>query len=177
MQKETAEKEKMKKLKEINEEYLKLLSEYDSIVSDLIKERDTFKSEKDLVEKHLANLESAFADVHTKFVRAKSVVDGFKMNEEVLVETLNGNEISIKELQRRYDALKENTEMQFQDANKIFNKMKDEHENELKRKNTQIKRQEIIINSLQHCLQQKDIENEKLSMICDDFIYNQDEIL
>lgn len=35
--KENVQEEKMEKLKELNEEYLKLLSEYDSLVSDLIK--------------------------------------------------------------------------------------------------------------------------------------------
>lgn len=66
-----------------------------------ILERDIFKSEKDLIEKHLANLEFSFSDVHTKFERAKSVVDGFKKNEEVLVEAICENETSITELQHK----------------------------------------------------------------------------
>lgn len=73
----------------------------------------------------------------------------------------------------RYNTLKKTTEMQLQEANKMFIKMRDEHENELNRRNTKIRRQEIIISSLEHCLQQKCIENEKLSLVCDDFIYNQ----
>lgn len=76
----------------------------------------------------------------------------------------------------RYNILKKTTEMQLQEANKMFNKMKDEHENELNRRNTKIKRQEIIINSLEHCLQQKCMENDKLSLVCDEFIYNQKRI-
>merc|ERR1711982_115761 len=81
--------------RESEEQMKQVLKEYEKTISELIAEKErekvTFEedrlrlmAERDQSTDDLKNVEAAFADVHRKYERTKSVVEGFKQNEETL---------------------------------------------------------------------------------------------
>lgn len=118
----------------------------------------------------MANLESAFTDVHAKYEKSKHVIEANRENEVALWESIKENERTIVDLQYKYEKLKEETTNKLNTANTTLHKLKQVHEEELNRYKTKVGTLEIKLNSVQNCLKQKSLENEKLSSICEEFI-------
>ena len=75
-------------------------------------------AEKDQAIEDLQNVEAAFADVHRKYERTKSVVEGFKKNEEQLKSYIEDYKSKLTKQDQKYKMLREHAEDKLDEANK-----------------------------------------------------------
>ncbi|KAJ9579580.1 hypothetical protein L9F63_004765, partial [Diploptera punctata] len=84
-----------------------IMEEYEKTISRLVAEKEqerqaheidraSLVKERDTAMGHLANIEIAFSDLHKKYERSKTVIEGFKKNEEVLRASLADYEATIQ---------------------------------------------------------------------------------
>merc|ERR1711894_870777 len=118
------------------------------LIAEKEKERERFEIEKTRLEEErdqasqdLQNVVAAFADVHRKYERTKSVVEGFKQNEDTLEK-----------------------------ANKEIDNLSRSQDNEIARLTAMLKKTEMKATSLERSVEQKVKENDELTHICDELI-------
>lgn len=180
--------EEMKRLRmEVNarresEEQMKqVLKEYEKTISELIaekeKEREKFEFEKSKLEEErdqaaqdLQNVEAAFADVHRKYERTKSVVEGFKQNEDTLKSCLDECTTKLHKQDERYERLKSHAEDTLEKANKEIDNLSRSQDAEIARLTAMLKKTEMKATSLERSVEQKVKENDELTQICDELI-------
>lgn len=183
---EYAEKEKVlsqrvaEKVKN-NKQMSVVMEEYERTISSLIGEREaeakrwgeervTLVQERDEAASHLASMEHAFNDVHTKYERCKVIIQGYKSNEETLKRTVEENNDAIQKLETRYETLRQHAMQQLNKANAELDSVKKTHQSEILKLNAMLKKSEVHASSLQESLAQKIKDNEELTAICDELI-------
>merc|ERR1711983_401594 len=126
--------------RESEEQMKQVLKEYEKTISELIAEKEREKAtyeedklklcaERDQATEDLKNTEAAFADVHRKYERTKSVVEGFRQNEEELKRYIEEYQIKAKKQEEKYDRLKSHAEDTLDRANReIENLSKSQNE-------------------------------------------------
>nr|XP_012151986.1 PREDICTED: transforming acidic coiled-coil-containing protein 1 isoform X1 [Megachile rotundata] len=158
-----------------------VVEEYEKSISRLLteKERDrtNFEQEKAKLQEelqatnvHLTNTEAAFNDVHQKYERLKGVVSAYKNNESVLQESIKENMETIKDLETRYDQLKNHAMAQLEKANFDLDAMRKQHEDETVKLHAMLRKAELKSNSLAELVEQKTKENKELTQILDEVI-------
>ena len=91
---------------------LQVLKEYEKTISELIAEKEKERvrfdedrgplgAERNQAVEDLKNVETAFADVHRKYERTKTIVEGFKTNEETLKKMMEDCEIKLRKQDQR----------------------------------------------------------------------------
>ncbi|XP_067125774.1 transforming acidic coiled-coil-containing protein 1-like isoform X3 [Centruroides vittatus] len=129
----------------------------------LIKERDQALED-------LQNVESAFADLHRRYEKAKGVLEGYKQNEDKLRDQCSELQDKIKQQEQKFDLLRLRTEEKLESANTELESAKKGVEAEVTVLRAQVKKAEMKISSLERNLEQKNKENTELSNICDELI-------
>lgn len=154
----------------INDEnnYRKIMQEYEKTIATHIAEIQKLKEENETVSRHLANLELSFSDVHQKYERAKVIIDGFKSNEETLRDKIGLFEDTISKQEERYESLKAHAKAQLEKSNKEIIFVKEKYESELNKLNAIIRRLEIKTAALETSLDQKTHECTALAALCDE---------
>lgn len=158
-----------------------VMEEYERTISSLIgdregdtkrwgEERSTLVRERDEAAAHLASMEHAFNDVHTKYERCKVIIQGYKSNEEMLKKTVEENTDAIQQLQARYETLRQHAMQQLNKANAELDSVKKAHQGDILKLNAMLKKSEVCVSSLQESLSQKIKDNEELTSICDELI-------
>ena len=118
----------VKQRQESEEQMRQVLKEYEKTISELISdkeksksrfeaEREALLSERDQSVTDLRNVEAAFADVHRKYERAKTVVEGFRQNEETLKKCLEESRLELMRQEEKYDRLRRHAEDTLEKAN------------------------------------------------------------
>jgi hypothetical protein len=170
------------KVKRESEEQMKqVLKEYEKTISELIAEKEREKAaydeertrlmtELDQALADLQNVEAAFADVHRKYERTKSVVEGFKQNEDVLKRYIDEYQLKAKKQEDKYDRLKCHAEDTLERANKEIESLSKSQDSEIARLTAMLKKTEMKAVSLERTMDQKVKENEELTAICDELI-------
>lgn len=164
-----------------NKQMSVVMEEYERTISTLIGEREaegkrwteeraTLVRERDEAAAHLASMEHAFNDVHTKYERCKLIIQGYKTNEETLKHTVDENNDSIQKLEARYETLRQHAMQQLNKANAEIDAVKKAHQAEMLKLNAMLKKSEVHASSLQESLAQKIKDNEELTKICDELI-------
>lgn len=164
-----------------NKQMSVVMEEYERTISSLIGERDaeskrwaeertTLVRERDEAASHLASMEHAFNDVHTKYERCKTIIQGYKSNEETLKRTVEENNDAIQKLEARYETLRQHAMQQLNKANTEIDAVKKAHQQEMLKLNAMLKKSEVHASSLQESLAQKIKDNEELTAICDELI-------
>merc|ERR1719327_1566224 len=131
-----------------------VLKEYEKTISELIaekeKEREKFEFEKSKLEEErdqaaqdLQNVEAAFADVHRKYERTKSVVEGFKQNEDTLKSCLDECTTKLHKQDERYERLKSHAEDTLEKANKEIDSLSRSQDAEIARLTAMLKKTEM----------------------------------
>jgi len=185
--------------KESEEQMKQVLKEYERTISELIgekeRERQTFEeersslaSERDQAAEDLRNVEAAFADVHRKYERTKSVVEGFKQNEETLKRCVEEYQGRLRRQDQKYELLKAHAEETLEKANKEIEAVASRQDAEVARLTALLKKAEMKVreiecsilavynasvlqaNGLEKAVEQKQKENEELTAICDELI-------
>merc|ERR1711988_982601 len=103
--------------RESEEQMKQVLKEYEKTILELIAEKEREKityeedrlrlmAERDQATDDLKNVEAAFADVHRKYERTKSVVEGFKQNEDTLKRYIDEYKGKTKKTRRKVRTFK-----------------------------------------------------------------------
>lgn len=164
-----------------NKQMSVVMEEYERTISSLIgerqseatrwtEERATLVQERDEAAAHLASMEHAFNDVHTKYERCKVIIQGYKGNEEALKRSVEENSDIIQKLEARYETLRQHAMQQLNKANAELDSVKKAHQAEILKLNAMLKKSEVAASSLQESLAQKIKDNEELTAICDELI-------
>lgn len=167
--------------RESEEQMKQVLKEYEKTISELIAEKEREKvtyeedrlrlmAERDQASDDLRNVEAAFADVHRKYERTKSVVEGFKQNEDTLKRYIEDYQIKTKKQDEKYERLKVHAEDTLERANKEIESLSKTQDTEIARLTAMLKKAEMKAVSLERTVEQKNKENEELTAICDELI-------
>lgn len=128
------------------------------------------KSERDEALKHLSSMESSFNDLLSKYEKCKAIIMETKEREQKFQEQISEYEMGMKKYESLYENLKKVTSENLEKANNNLEEIKKSHCAEITKSNATIKKQEVLILSLQESLAQKERDNEKLTSICDELI-------
>lgn len=118
-------------------------------------------------------MEFSFNDVHSKYERAKNLIEDLRINENNLQRCIQLHEDTIEKLIEQYGALKNYSMQQFKEANIYVNTLNQERESVIAQLRSKVRKLEVTTASLEQSLQQKSAENEQLSLICDELINKQ----
>lgn len=127
-------------------------------------------NERDQALEDLQNVETAFADLHRRYEKAKGVLEGYKQNEDKLRDQCSELQDKIKQQEQKFDLLRLRTEEKLESANTELESAKKGVEAEVTVLRAQVKKAEMKISSLERNLEQKNKENAELSNICDELI-------
>ena len=119
---------------------------------------------------YFQNVEAAFADVHRKYERTKSVVEGFKQNEDTLKRYIDEYKGKTKKQDEKYERLKMHAEDTLEKANREIENLSKSQDAEIARLTAMLKKAEMKAVSLERTVEQKNKENEELTAICDELI-------
>ncbi|GBP46915.1 Transforming acidic coiled-coil-containing protein 1 [Eumeta japonica] len=164
-----------------NKQMSVVIEEYEKTISSLIGEREkdnlefqavqeALQKERDQAMEHLSNMEGSFNDLLTKYERCKTVILEFKERERNYEEKLKEYQQGIDKFEELYSKLKEVTSESLAKANETLDNEQKAHYTEITKLNATIKKQEVMISSLQESLAQKDRDNHELTAICDELI-------
>jgi len=167
--------------RESEEQMKQVLKEYEKTISELIAEKEREKAtyeedklklcaERDQATEDLKNTEAAFADVHRKYERTKSVVEGFRQNEDELKRYIEEYQIKAKKQEEKYERLKSHAEETLERANREIENLSKSQDAEIARLTAMLKKAEMKAVSLERTVEQKNKENEELTAICDELI-------
>jgi hypothetical protein len=167
--------------RESEEQMKQVLKEYEKTISELIAEKEREKvtyeedklrlmAERDQATDDLKNVEAAFADVHRKYERTKSVVEGFKQNEDTLKRYIDEYKGKTKKQDEKYERLKMHAEDTLEKANREIENLSKSQDTEIARLTAMLKKAEMKAVSLERTVEQKNKENEELTAICDELI-------
>ncbi|XP_021917995.1 transforming acidic coiled-coil-containing protein 1-like [Zootermopsis nevadensis] len=108
--------------------------------------------------------------VYRKYERSKTVIEGFKKNEEVLRVSLAEYEATIRKQEQKYDVLKSHAMSQLESANQELDSVHRSQQAETAKLKAMLKKAEVKTSSLEEMLEQKVKENQELASICDELI-------
>ncbi|XP_013774030.1 transforming acidic coiled-coil-containing protein 3-like isoform X2 [Limulus polyphemus] len=126
--------------------------------------------ERDQALEDLQSVENAFADLHRRYEKTKSVVEGYKQNEEWLKQQLSETQAKLNKQEQMYEVLRNRTEEKLESANIEIENTRKSSEGETAALVAQLKKAEMRICSLERNLEHKTKENTELSNICDELI-------
>lgn len=166
-----------------NEEYIQLLkceyaikekqfedimNGYTQLFNTQLAKCQTLIEESSLLKTHLATLEVAFADVHQKYERSKTIIDGYKSNEEQLRSTLQMYESAMKKYEVELETLQQKSQNENQNLRRELAMIKEENAAKLNKHLSKIRHLEIKTTSLTNALEQKIKECEDLTKLCEE---------
>lgn len=105
-----------------------------------------------------------------KYERTKSVVEGFKQNEDTLKNCLEECTTKLQRQDERYERLKGHAEDTLEKANKEIDNLSRSQDAEIARLTAMLKKTEMKATSLERSVEQKGKENDELTAICDELI-------
>ncbi|GAB6025447.1 Transforming acidic coiled-coil-containing protein 3 [Chamberlinius hualienensis] len=171
----------IRRLQDSQNQMRAVVGEYEKTMSQLIADREREKEESvkgidELQKKHdqavrdLQGVETAFADLHRRYEKAKAVVEGFKKNEEALTKCVADFQGRYKKQVDKYSILKNKAEETLQTANMEIECLRKTSDAEVAALKAQLKKTEMKVESLEKLMEQKTRENEELTNICDELI-------
>ncbi|GIY72794.1 transforming acidic coiled-coil-containing protein 1 [Caerostris extrusa] len=126
--------------------------------------------ERDQALEDLQSVESAFADLHRRYENCKSVLEGYKQNEERIKQQVSEMQMKLRQQEQMYEMLRVRIQDKLDSANAEIESAKKSGDAEVTVLRAQLKKAEMKISSLEKDLEQKNKENIQLSSICDDLI-------
>ncbi|KAL5021153.1 hypothetical protein ScPMuIL_000308 [Solemya velum] len=160
-------------------DHMKLvIGEYEKIINEMIGEKERCKTdskesiielrkERDQALQDIQAVENAFADLHRRYEKSKSVVGGFKKNEETLKACLEESQGKLKKSMEAIQSLKKDAEEKLDKANKEIEKLHTASQSEKVRFEATLKRKSMQVDSLEKSLEQKVNENKELIELLD----------
>ncbi|XP_064209987.1 transforming acidic coiled-coil-containing protein 1 isoform X1 [Anguilla rostrata] len=162
-------------------EMRKIVAEYEKTIAQMIEDeqRTTMSSQKGVQqltaekEQALADLNSverSLSDLFRRYENMKTVLEGFKKNEEVLKKCAQEYLARVKQEEQRYQTLKIHAEEKLDKANEEIAQVRSKATSESLALNASLRMEQMKVESLERALQQKNQEIEELTKICDELI-------
>ncbi|KAH9499300.1 hypothetical protein Btru_003647 [Bulinus truncatus] len=169
------------KLKHTNDEMRMIVADFEKTISQLQAEKEKTKtdskktiqnleSERDQAVEDLQSVESAFSDLHRRYEKSKSIIEGFKRNEEQLKQCVDDLQVKLKKAEGKLQAIRSQAEEKLDKANEDIEKIKKSTKQDIVRLEAALKKAELRTQSLEENLQRKEKENQELTAICDELI-------
>ncbi|XP_070540641.1 transforming acidic coiled-coil-containing protein 3-like isoform X27 [Ptychodera flava] len=164
-----------------NLEMRTIVSEYEKTIQQMIEDSDKGKTvskealtemqrERDQALEDMSSVESAFSDLHRRYEKLKTAVEGYKKNEEILKKCVADYQAKLKKQEQRYQTLKSHAEEKIESANLEIEKVRKANAAEIAGLQAGLKREQMKVQSLEKTVDQKTKENQELTSICDELI-------
>ncbi|CAL1536361.1 unnamed protein product [Lymnaea stagnalis] len=169
------------KLKHTNEDMRMVVAEFEKTISQQQAEKEKNKTdsqkalqnlenERDQAIEDLQSVETAFSDLHRRYEKSKSIIEGFKRNEEQLKQCVDDLQNKLKKAESKLQALRSQAEEKLDKANEDIEKIKKSTKQDIVRLEAALKKSELRTSNLEESLQRKEKENQELTAICDELI-------
>ncbi|XP_025093722.1 transforming acidic coiled-coil-containing protein 3-like isoform X1 [Pomacea canaliculata] len=170
-----------KKLKQTNDDMRAVVAEFERTIAQLQSEKEKTNNatqqslqdvlkERDQALEDLQSVETAFSDLHRRYEKTKSVMEGFKQNEEVLKKCVQELQTKLKKMEQKMQQLKIQAEEKLDRATEEIDKVQKINASDIARLEAALKKADLQIQSLENSLDQKIKENKELAAICDELI-------
>lgn len=170
---------KLAKEREQNAQMTSVMEEYSAEITKLMESRAAesesgqltqLQLEKDQIEADLEKTETAFADLHDKYMKAKEVIDNYKKNEIVLKDAVQKGQLAINVAESRYNKLRSHAEEKIEEANKEIASVRETLQSQVLAAEMKLKTAEQEVKSMQRELALKVQDNSELTAICDELV-------
>ncbi|KAG9263386.1 transforming acidic coiled-coil-containing protein 1 isoform X1 [Astyanax mexicanus] len=162
-------------------EMRKIVAEYEKTVAQMIEDeqRKTMGSQKSVQQltlerdqalADLNSVERSLSDLFRRYENMKTVLEGFKKNEEVLKKCAQEYLARVKQEEQRYHTLKLHAEEKLDKANEEIAQVRSRANAESVALNASLRKEQMKVESLERALEQKNQEMEELTKICDELI-------
>lgn len=165
--------------REQNAQMTAVMEEYSTEITKLMEskaaesenaEAAQLKLEKDQIEQDLEKTETAFADLHEKYMKAKEIVENYKKNEIVLKDAVQKGQLAINVAESRYNKLRSHAEEKIEEANKEIASVREQFQTQTNAVEMKIKTAEQEAKSAKRDLAAKIQDNAELTAICDELV-------
>ena len=130
---------------------------------------ETIRSKEQLQE-DLNSAEQNLFDAYKRIEKLKQTIDVYKRNEDNLKENSAELASKLQKSEDRYAKLGEHAREKIDGANALISKVRKQQEVDLAGLQAALKKAQNRVNNLELEIQQKNVENQQLSQICDDLI-------
>ncbi|KAK2823672.1 hypothetical protein Q7C36_020272 [Tachysurus vachellii] len=162
-------------------EMRKIVAEYEKTVAQMIEDEQRKNmgsqksvqqliTERDQALSDLNSVERSLSDLFRRYENMKTVLEGFKKNEEVLKKCAQEYLARIKQEEQRYNTLKIHAEEKLDKANEEIAQVRARANAECVALNASLRKEQMKVESLDRALEQKNQEMEELTKICDELI-------
>ncbi|XP_027030545.1 transforming acidic coiled-coil-containing protein 1 isoform X2 [Tachysurus fulvidraco] len=161
-------------------EMRKIVAEYEKTIAQMIDEQrknmgsqksvQQLITERDQALSDLNSVERSLSDLFRRYENMKTVLEGFKKNEEALKKCAQEYLARIKQEEQRYNTLKIHAEEKLDKANEEIAQVRARANAECVALNASLRKEQMKVESLDRALEQKNQEMEELTKICDELI-------
>ncbi|XP_077099053.1 transforming acidic coiled-coil-containing protein 1 isoform X1 [Siphateles boraxobius] len=162
-------------------EMRKIVNEYEKTVGQMIEDEQrknigSQKSvhqvtlERDQALADLNSVERSLSDLFRRYENLKTVLEGYKKNEEVLKKCAQDYLTRVRQEEQRYQTLKIHAEEKLDKANEEIAQVRTKANAESVALNASLRKEQMKVDSLERALEQKNQEIEELTKICDELI-------
>ncbi|XP_062409741.1 transforming acidic coiled-coil-containing protein 1 isoform X2 [Sardina pilchardus] len=162
-------------------EMRKIVAEYEKTVAQMIEDEQrknmgSQKSVQQLINERdqaladLNSVERSLSDLFRRYENMKTVLEGFKKNEEVLKKCAQEYLGRVRQEEQRYHTLKLHAEEKLDKANEEIAQVRTKANSESVALNASLRKEQMKAESLERALHQKNQEIEELTKICDELI-------
>ncbi|CAL8381086.1 unnamed protein product [Boreogadus saida] len=163
-------------------EMRKIVAEYERAVAQMIEDEQQQKSlsgnktvrqltmERDQAMADLNSVERSLSDLFRRYENLKTVLEGFKKNEEVLKKCAQEYLMRVKQEEQRYHTLKIHAEEKLDKASEEIAQVRTKAASEGVALGASLRKEQMKVDSLERAVQQKNQEIEELTKICDELI-------
>ncbi|XP_051767180.1 transforming acidic coiled-coil-containing protein 1 isoform X2 [Ctenopharyngodon idella] len=162
-------------------EMRKIVDEYEKTVAQMIEDEQRknigsqksvhqITMERDQALADLNSVERSLSDLFRRYENMKTVLEGFKKNEEVLKKCAQDYLTRVRQEEQRYQTLKIHAEEKLDKANEEIAQVRAKANAESVALNASLRKEQMKVDSLERALEQKNQEIEELTKICDELI-------
>ncbi|KAL7848057.1 hypothetical protein AOLI_G00227750 [Acnodon oligacanthus] len=162
-------------------EMRKIVAEYEKTVAQMIEDEQRknmgsqksvqqLTMERDQALADLNSVERSLSDLFRRYENMKTVLEGFKKNEEMLKKCAQEYLARVKQEEQRYHTLKLHAEEKLDKANEEIAQVRSRANAESVALNASLRKEQMKVESLERALEQKNQEIEELTKICDELI-------
>ncbi|XP_029536759.2 transforming acidic coiled-coil-containing protein 1-like isoform X1 [Oncorhynchus nerka] len=164
-------------------EMRKIVVEYEKTVAQMIEDEQHKRSvlgsqksvqqvtlERDQALADLNSVERSLSDLFRRYENMKTILEGFKKNEEVLKKCAQEYLVRVRQEEQRYHTLKIHAEEKLVKANEDIAQVRSKADSESVALHASLRKEQMKVDSLERALHQKNQEIEELTKICDELI-------
>lgn len=139
------------------DEFQKVMKDYDKFIEKVWNERQMLLDENENLKMHIENLEKCFRNLFEKYEKARTIVEGYKDNEDILKKELQEYREIIEALDTKYNCLKNYSQSKLTEANEELDTKDKDNIQEVAKLKAKILQSQAVINELEKHIKHEDI--------------------